>query len=346
MFPPREDSSATNFATISDVAAHAGVSVATVSRVLSGKGPVAARTRELVEASIASLNYQPSMIARSLRSQRTNVIGLVVTDIENPFYPELVRGVEDAAQNLNYAVLLCNSSNNPEREQAYIDYLMSQRVDGVIVASGEFLNRNRERLLQMRTRLVAVDTERPEPGFVSICNDSHNGGRLVGEALHAAGYTHVYYLGPADMRESERFRGLVTALEGTPVTFIECSLSLDSATLATRELAAQAKGRYAIAGHNDLVAIGALRGLGELGIHVPSDAGVVGFDDIAMSSYVTPELTTVRQNQYDMGIEAMNAMEHLIDYRDVPESITIVSELVLRKSIAEPQRSSSSKGTA
>lgn len=320
------------FATIGDVAARAGVSAATVSRVLSGKGYVAAATRERVEASIAFLNFQPSLIAQSLRRQRTTVVGLVVTDIQNPFYPELVRGIEDAAQTLNYSILLCNSSNDLERERSYIDYLMSQRVDGIIVGSSGFLARHRETLEKMRTRIVAVDTEVPERNIVSICNDAFNGGKMTGKHLRDNGYEQIYYLGSEPLRDSQRALGVQKGAEGIPVTHVMCDISLEAGRQAARELALTAHGNYAIVGHNDLVAIGALHGLREAGVEVPEQAGVIGFDDISMSAYVTPPLTTVRQHQYEMGVEAMNAMEHLIDYRDFPKSTTVVSELVVRES--------------
>lgn len=320
------------FSTIGDVAARAGVSAATVSRVLSGKGYVAAATRERVEASIAFLNFQPSLIAQSLRRQRTTVVGLVVTDIQNPFYPELVRGIEDSAQTLNYSIILCNSSNDPERERSYIDYLMSQRVDGVIVGSSGFLKRNKESLLRMRTRIVAVDTELPEPEIVSVCNDAFNGGKMAGQHLKEKGYEHIYYLGSKAVRESQRALGVQAGAGAVPFTYVTCDISLEAGMKAARDLAGRVKGHYAIAGHNDLVAIGALHGVVQSGIKVPDQVGVLGFDDIAMSAYVTPPLTTVRQHQYEMGVEAMNAMEHLIDYREFPKATTVASELIVRQS--------------
>lgn len=329
---PNEDSQPQGFATIGDVATRAGVSAATVSRVLSGKGYVAAATRERVEASIAHLNFQPSLIAQSLRRQRTTAVGLVVTDIQNPFYPELVRGIEDSAQTLNYSVILCNSSNDPQRERSYIDYLMSQRVDGVIVGSSGFLQRNRDSLLKMRTRIVAVDTEVPEPQIVSVCNDAFNGGKMAGTHLRESGYDRIYYLGSESVRNSQRALGVIAGAEAVPVTYVTCSVSLESGKQAAREVASQAQRNYAVVGHNDLVAIGALHGLRETSIDVPNEVGVVGFDDIAMSAYVTPALTTVRQHQYNMGVEAMNAMEHLIDYRDFPKATTVASELIVRES--------------
>ena len=125
------------------MADHAGVSTATVSRVISGVGYVSELTRERVKKSIDILDYQPSSIAQSLRSKSSKMIGLIVTDIQNPFYPELVRGIEDEVHRLGYSLVLCNSDNDNERENAYLEFLSSNRAAGIIVSADGFVNRHR-----------------------------------------------------------------------------------------------------------------------------------------------------------------------------------------------------------
>lgn len=320
--------------TILDVAAHAGVSSATVSRVLAGAEYVSEVTRTRVQHSIEELNFQPSSIAQALRRQHSAVIGLIVTDIQNPYYPELVRGIEDSAQRLGYSILLCNSDEDPMREATYLDLLNSQRVDGVIVCSDSFLDRHRKRLLGLRAKVVLVDTESGESDIPSISNDGFRGGQMAARHLIDSGYPEIVYLGShrEDRAHSQRYAGVRSGAGDHLVHYLQAGDSLPSG----RDVAIEATKRIAIpfgiAAHNDLAAIGAIRGLQSIGINVPGQVGVIGYDDIAMSEYVTPGLTTIRQHQYDMGTEAMVLMEGLIDGTDIPHYLIVSAELIIRES--------------
>ena len=320
-------------ATIIDVAYDARVSASTVSRVVAGTGYVSSQTRKRVQESIEKLNFHPSSIAQSLRRQKSAVIGLVITDIQNPYYPELVRGIEDAAQKFGYSIILCNSSEDSIREETYINLLISQRASGLLICSTSFVDRHREKLLKMETKVVRVDIEIADANFPSILNDGFRGGDMAARHLVACGYPQIVYFGSEeDGKNSQRYAGFVQGAEDCPVAYFHTDDSLESGHAVAIQAAKIIKLPFGLATHNDLSAIGAIRGLRSIGIDVPLQVGVVGYDDISMSEYITPSLTTIRQHQYDMGTEAMGLMEDLINERETPHHMIISANLIVRES--------------
>ncbi|HEX5824827.1 MAG TPA: LacI family DNA-binding transcriptional regulator, partial [Candidatus Limnocylindrales bacterium] len=175
-------------ATITDVARRANVSTATVSRVLSGGGGARDETRERVLSAARELGYRPSGVARSLRQRATRTLGLIVTDIENPFFPELVRSVEDAAREEGYAILLCNASDDPGREAGYLELLVDRWVDGVVIAASNLGVRHREWLLAAQLPIVLVNSVDRAIDLPTIASDSILGGRLATELLVGLGH--------------------------------------------------------------------------------------------------------------------------------------------------------------
>ena len=321
-------------ATISDVAAHAGVSTATVSRVIAGVGYVAKKTREKVNKSITELQYQPSSIAQSLRRQSSSMIGLILTDIQNPFYPEMVRGIEDEVQKRGYSLILCNSADDPEREISYLDFLASHRAAGVIVCADGLLKRHREKLLAQRAKIILVNMQKDDSDFPTVSSQDFQGGEIAAAHLVKNGYPKIIYIGNNLEKElgSLRLDGVKRGAGKTKLEILYSDDTLEAGSRVAEEIAKKFKPPYGIVAHNDLTAIGAMHALIEKKIKVPQQVGIVGYDDIALSAYVTPGLTTINQHQYELGTQAMILLDGLIKGLKVKKEQVIPSELVLRRS--------------
>jgi LacI family transcriptional regulator len=295
-------------ATIADVAAKAGVSTATVSRVLAGVGQARPETRARVLEAARALDYRPSEIARSLKRRSTQTLGLIITDIENPYFPQLVRSVEDAARAAGFTVLLCNAADDPEREASYLDLLVDRRVDGLIIAASSLGVRHEEWLASPPIPVVLVNTAAPDVGLPAITSDNVLGGRIATEHLLGLGHRRFGYLmpPPRNVDASSRLAGVRAALAdaGIPpeaLTVVDGEPLVGGGERATHELLDRAPDVTALLAYNDLMAIGALRALDRRGRRVPADTSVVGFDDVTLSAYVAPPLTTVTQRTDEMG---------------------------------------------
>jgi LacI family transcriptional regulator len=294
--------------TIGDVAHRAGVSTATVSRVLSGALRARPETRDRVILAARELGYRPSGIARSLKLRTTRTLGLIVTDIENPFFPQLVRAVEDAAQAAGYALLLCNASDDPEREASYLDVLVERRVDGVVIAASSLGGRHGDWLATAPLPVVLVNAPASDVRLPSIASDNRAGGRLATEHLLAAGHRRLGALsaGPRNPDAGERLAGARDAFREAGLDPAELAVAVGEAGVAggERAMAALLERVPAVSGvvaYNDLMAIGAMRAVRALGRRVPADVSVVGFDDVDLAAYVDPPLTTIRQSTSEMG---------------------------------------------
>ncbi len=298
--------------TIADVARQAGVSTATVSRVLSGVGRARPETRERVLVAARELDFRPSLVARSLKRRATLTLGLIVTDIENPYFPQLVRAVEDAANAEGYAILLCNADEDPEREASYLDILVERRVDGLIIAASTIGMRQREWLASAPLPVVLVNTNASNVDLPSVASDNHAGGRAAARHLLDLGHRRFGYLmpPPRNLDAPERLAGVRDELEAAGVDPRAAGPMIGSGapTVPGGEVAMDeilsAGGRSrptAVIAYNDLMAIGALRAIRRHGLHVPDDLSIVGFDDVAFAAYAEPALTTIRQETAEMG---------------------------------------------
>lgn len=325
---------ATGHATISDVAAHAGVSTATVSRVTAGIGYVSDATRAKVQKSIDNLKFQPSLIAQSLRRQSSAVIGLIVTDIQNPFYPELVRGIEDEVQKRGYSLILCNSADESVREEAYLNYLVSHRVDGIIICASGIMVRHRKKVKAFKGHVVLVDVYKDDIKIPTVSSDDAIGSALAGSHLAACGYPKIIYIGSAKEKHNgfPRFKGAKKGAGSTPVHFFQSEDNLASGSVVVKEILKKHKPPFGIIGHNDLTSIGAMHALTELGYKVPNEIGIVGYDNIAMSEFANPSLTTVSQEQSKLGKESMALMDQLISGKKKVKNVMITPKLIERKS--------------
>lgn len=327
-------------ATIKDVAQRAGVSTATVSRVLSDSDRVLPATRQRVIDAMGALDFRPSGVARSLRRKSTAVVGLIVTDISNPFYPEVVRGVEDATQRQGRSLLLCNAAESEEREAGYLDLLVERRVDAVMVASGGLARRQHLRLADYATPVVLVNVASSQGDLPAVVSDNRLGGRLAARHLLDCGYERVVYIAGSSESShgSERQDGVLEGAGSAPVTVIQGGGDMPGGARAMMEAARWIQPPFGVAAHNDMTAVGALSALRKMGISVPEEVGVVGFDDVALSAYVTPALTTVAQDKYGMGVRAAEIVDELLAGGPSPGVERLPVELVERASTARRGR--------
>jgi DNA-binding LacI/PurR family transcriptional regulator len=304
--------------TIADVARQAGVSTATVSRVLAGLGGARPATRARIEGIARDLGYRPSAVARSLKMRTTRTLGLVVTSIENPYFPQLVRAVEDAAHREGYALLLCNAED-VDRKAFYLDLLVDRRVDGVVIAASGLGEVDRARLRAARLPIVLVNTVARGLHLPSVVSDNRAGGRLAGDHLISLCHRSIGVLtaGPqnadaplrlAGVRDAARRAGLDP--QRLPVTIGEPGVAGGEAAMA--EMLERSPGVTAIVAYNDLVAIGAMRALRARGRRVPRDVSIVGFDDVDLATYLDPPLTTIAQSTADLGRIAVGRLVDLL----------------------------------
>ncbi len=296
-------------ATIGEVAARAGVSTATVSRVLSGSATARPDTRQRVLAAARDLDYRPSAIARALKRRETRTLGLLVTDIGNPFYPQVVAAVEAAAHALGYGIVLANGGNDPGRELEHLDLLAERRVDGLIVASAHVTDEHRHRLTRAGLPVVLLNAEAGGVGVASVSADHRAGARMATAHVIKLGHRRIGHVtAPAShAAAAARLEGVRDAMPpGTEPIVIAGDAGIAGGAAAVVPMLVA--GVTAIVAYNDLTAIGVLRGLGAAGRRVPLDLSVVGFDDIEMAAWTDPPLTTIRQPIPDLGRWAVDRL--------------------------------------
>jgi LacI family transcriptional regulator len=300
-------------ATIRDVAKRAGVSVATVSRVLNETGYVHADTKAAVEKAIKELNYKPNRVARSLYKKSSRLIGLILPDITNPFFPELARAVEDVAHQYGYTVVLCNSDGNLEKERNYLDVLIQNHADGLIVTTNRQNNPN---YLDLEIPVVALDRTIHE-SIPEVRADHYGGGKLATEFLIQRGCTFIAHvrgpsqLGPAD----ERCRGFVDVAEKAGIAYhiVESQFDIPISEQKVSELLDAYPQIDGIFAGNDLIAVAAVKIALKRGISIPEKLQVIGFDGIPLSACFYPAITTIVQPIYKMGKRATELLIQLIE---------------------------------
>ena len=303
-------------ATIREVAALAGVSTATVSRALRGEAGVEPATRERVEVAARELRYRPSGVARSLKLRSTRTLGLIVTDIENPYFPQVIRAVEDAARARGYSVVLADGRRDPEREIQSLELLAAREVDGLLIASSALTARHRSWIDERPCPVVVMNSPSVAEDVPSVASDNRAGGRLACEHLLALGHRRLAFLGtPAlnNLSVDERLEGVRDAmsaagLDPQELLLVDGDGGVEGGERAARSALEARPEVTALICYNDLTAVGALRGARALGRSVPADLSIIGFDDIELAPYVDPPLTTVRQDTDAMGDWAVRTL--------------------------------------
>jgi len=306
--------------------------------------PARPETRERVLTAARELDYRPSGVARALKRQETRTLGLLITDIANPFYPQIVRSVEEAAHERGYGIVLCNAGDDPDRELAYLELLLERRVDGIIVASSRASRRMVEGFHRSAVPVVLVNSGAAGSGLPSIDTAHRHGARAAAEHLLHLGHRRIGHISAPgwNAAAAPRLAGVRDALRHAHLDADELLVAegdghVEGGARACGQLIAEG-GVTAIACYNDLSAIGALRALRSAGLRVPRDVSVVGFDDIEMASWTDPPLTTIRQPTARMGRWAVAQLTDA-DSADrlEPAVVHLEPELVVRGSTAPPQ---------
>ncbi len=286
-------------AKIKEVAERAGVSPATVSRVLSGTPGVRPASRERVLQAVAELDYRPNRLGRNLRQQNSETLGVVVSDIENPHFTQMVRAVEDAAYRRGFRVLLCNTDETPEKQRSYLHVLAAERVVGVILAPSDPADSAIGELLDMSIPLLAFDRTVDDPRADAVVADNVDGSRRATEHLIAAGHTRIGFVGGlgAIQTGAERLAGYEAAMRDHGLTphVANGAFRIEQAQRATEELLAAHAELTAMIVANNLMTIGALRALRGQRVAVPGDIALVAIDDPFWAELVDPPLTALAQ---------------------------------------------------
>lgn len=325
--------------TLTDVAKHAGVSPKTVSNVLNDWPYISDETRQKVQASIEALGYRPSALATSLRTGRTKTIGVVIPDITNPFFGQAVRGCEDVLYAAGYSIFLCNTNEDPVKEQSYLDMLTRRGVDGLLMFGARSSAEVLSQVVHDDIPIVAEDSPAQHSNTTVIDIDNVRGAVIATRHLLELGHQRIGHLGGPAQRLAavHRLEGYRQALDETSRGYearlaLRCQPTIRSGYRAALQLLASEK-PTALFCYNDLMAIGAMVACQQLKLRIPADIALVGFDDIAIASLVTPALTTVRVRQYEIGRRASELLlERLAGGEPVQKRVLFPVELVVRSS--------------
>lgn len=340
--------------TIKDVARAAGVSPSTVSRVISDHPRISQPTKERVRRVMKELGYHPNVIARSLVTQSSRALGLVLSRaaeaaLANPFFPEVIRGIGSVANQARYALLLSTSLTPRQELEECQEMLESHRVDGLILLASRVEDRLVARLARRGYPFVVVGRAPQDREVWWVNNDNTAAAREAVEHLLELGHRRVACLAgaPEYLVTQDRVTGYRQALEGRGIDFDPdlvrfTDFSRDQGCRAARELLSRPHGPTAFFATDDLLAWGALQAASDLGLRVPDDLSVMGFNDDPLSSYLTPALTTVHVPIFELGrVAARLLLDRLQDPTSPVQHVLVPTRLVRRASTAPPRRTSS-----
>jgi LacI family transcriptional regulator len=330
--------------TIKDIAKRVGVSHTTVSRALNGNSLISDETSERIRQVAQEMGYQPSAAARSLKTNRSQVLGVIVSSLDDPFFSEILQGIEDSVQESNFSLFIAASRHDPNREQKIVQTMMEHRVDGVIICSTSFGAEQGRQLLDYGFPTVVVNNQSVENFRYSIYHDDVGGSRQVTRHLIELRHRRIAYLGNSISGRTtlDRLSGFRQEMEaaGLPVP----SEYIHEVPGGGAEHGMQGGDYFlslpvrpsAIVCYNDLIATGVLKSLDQHGLDVPADISVTGFDNISFSGYTNPPLTTFDQPKRFIGVEAARLLLGLLHpLPDVDEKVTILrGSLLVRASTA------------
>jgi LacI family transcriptional regulator len=326
--------------TIKDIALHAGVSITTVSHVVNGTRFVSETARVRVNDAITELKYVPSALARSLKNNRTHTIGMMIPNCSNPFFAELIRGIEDTCFAADFNVILCNSDDDANKQRKYIRVLTEKQVDGLIIFSSGGDTELSQLLREIEMPRILLDREVEQVNADLVEVDHEAGAWIATRHLIDLGHKRIACItGPLDLAPArQRLNGYRRAIAeaGLPVTpmwEIDGGFTSEMGYSAMQRLLVLSQKPSAVFASNDLMAIGAICAGTAHGLRVPEDISVVGFDDIALAAYSSPPLTTVVQPKHQLGAMAASFLIERIAQPDRPLRREILQpKLSLRKS--------------
>lgn len=336
--------------TIKDIAKEAGVSIATVSFIVNGKDQhISDATRQRVKDVMKKYNYIPNAMAGSLVTRRTGIIGLILPDITNPFFPGIARGAEDRANEEGYSIIFCNTDDKIEVEEKYIESLTSKMVDGIIIAHSSNSDQMGEILERTQIPVILIDRDFDSKNILGKVLVNNKDGALQAVChMVEKGYRKIAYLSGSLKTQTamDRLEGYKEALREKNLPVVEELIKygeyrVEWGRKGIEELLTEKQDFDAVFCGNDLIAIGAMKELLKHGYRVPEDKGVMGFDDIYMSQMVEPELTTVKQPNYEMGYQAVDLLiRHLKEKKTAKtpgekktSMVMLNTEITERKSI-------------
>lgn len=334
-------------ATIADIAKAVGVSRATVSLALNGKPGVAPETRRQVLKTAKKLSYKPNALAKGLVLRRTETLGVIIPDISSPFYAELVRGVEQEASANGYHLILCTTAGKLSKEELYLRLLGERRVDGMILMTPRGDEEVIRQLQSEEFPLVVADRDvQAADGVVEVIVDNLHGALIAMEYLIGLGYRRIGFIGgtPTLQASRDRLRGYQLAIHEHGLPFQDdwvCTGDFlkEGGYRCMKELISIEPPLDAVFAASDLMAIGAIQAIREVGKRVPDDIAIVGFDDIPLAAHFDPPLTTVRQPMAEMGAMACRLLLQLIRGEEILErKVILQTELIVRGSCEVAQQ--------
>lgn len=328
-------------ATIYDIAREAGVSIATVSKVINGKGKISEDRRKEIVAIMERLQYQPSVIASALTGKHTYTLGLLIPDISNPFFAEVARAVEDRGHQLGYSVIICSTDNKDERVERYIQLLKQKRVDGIMIGTGI---ENKDILLKLSAAMpvVVIGREVPSVQVHTVVADDWYGGMTAAAHLLEQGHTRTAILSENKRISSsrERIRGFRQTIEEAGASLgdediLNCNSRMEDGKRLAAELLRRPDRPTALFCCNDLLAVGALQAAKEAGVQVPSELSIVSFDNTILAQVTDPPLTSVAQPMEQLGAVAVDLLlKEFEEKQMIKQRVTLQTELIVRASTA------------
>ena len=326
--------------TLSDVASAAGLSPTTVSRYLSGSIVLPQATRERIDAAITALDYHPNLLAKRLSTGRAEAIGLVIPEIDNPFFAQLAAAVEAEADQHGYAVYMSSTHRDPAREIGAVRRMRAGHVDGMVLVPGRPDDGTLARLLADDDKVVLLDEDVPGVGLCRVFAQNEHGAHMATRHLIAAGHRHIAFIGgpPRLMSVQERLAGFQRAMAEAGLAIGMQDVLLQDYSRAFGHLAARAilgmtPRPSAIFASSDYLAIGVLGAFQQAGLSVPQAMSLVGFDDMPFAELVNPPLTTIRQPVPEMGRIAFQRLLALMNGKTAPPLTRLPVDLVLRRSV-------------
>lgn len=336
--------------TIKDIAKQAGVSHTTVSRALHDSPLISDQTTQRIKKIASDLNYHPSFAARSLKTNRSQALGVIVSHIDDPFFSEILQGIDDIAQASGYSMFIAASQQDADRENAIVQTMREHRVDGVILCSPGFTPEQNFQLYSYDIPIVAINNQSNVDYQFSIYHDDIDGGRQACEHLISLGHKRIGYLGDATSGRTTRDR-----LTGYQQAMLEAGLQVCNGYIhqvqgnsahqgyqATDYFLDLAIQPTALICYNDMIAVGVLKRLNQAGLQVPDDISVTGFDNILLSDFTNPTLTTIDQPKRFLGVEAARMMleqlnARISSTRVEPKVKRLKGMLLIRQSTTVPK---------
>lgn len=324
---------------IKDVAKEAGVSIATVSRVLNDIDVVNEDTKKKVLDAIKKLGYRPNIVARSLKTQRTKTIGILLPDISNQFYPEIVRGAEDVSNIYDYNIILCNSDLDIQKEKEYLRVLKEKMVDGVLYMSSSLNEEILDLINELDLKTVLVETRDKDGALPSVTIDNVKASFDSANFLINKGLKNIAFIGTEkDSMNAwgDRYTGYEAAMKDAKLNIDSDLVYLNSIKIKTgyegvTNFIKSGKKFDGIVCASDDIAMGAINALRDNGLEVPKDVSVVGFNDNFAASIFYPKITTISQPTYDMGSVAMRILIKILGQKPLDESQYVLEHQLIER---------------